>query len=541
MEKSYNIKLSIYDNCQIIIVVTILKHMKRINTYYLSIFLMLIFFVSKSYAQDPNFHIYLAFGQSNMEGMGTVEAQDRVTNARVEVLQDQTCSNLGRTYGTWYTASPPLCRCWGNLGPADWFGKTMADGMPDNVRIGIVNTSVGGCDIALFQKSAPIGRADADIPPQFNGGYAWLLDLAQIAQQEGVIKGIIFHQGETNTGDPQWKYKVQEIVEDLKQDLGLGDIPFLAGEVLQAPGNCCSSHNTEIAQIPDVIPNSYVISSAGLAGADVAHFTSEAYRTLGIRYAEKMLELIDAPCTVTELTPYAQINDGEWFQGNNISAEFGSVITLGPHPYTIEEGWSWTGCNTTSNTREISLTVTENCTLTAHFINDCGEKSTVEYDISIREQGQQRDLSNPSSSPEAQALYCYMQNIFGERILSGQMWAPWGIDELDYIQNVTGKQPALRGMDYIHDNDNAAETQRAMDWWNNGGIPTIMWHWGAPGVGEGYENSKVRIDIERCFQQGTQEYNDFWRELEEKADLLEQLRDANVPILWRPFHELNGG
>ena len=58
--------------------------------------------------QDSTFHIYLMFGQSNMEGQGNIEAQDRVTNARVKMLQDSTCPNLSRVYGTWYTAAPPL-------------------------------------------------------------------------------------------------------------------------------------------------------------------------------------------------------------------------------------------------------------------------------------------------------------------------------------------------------------------------------------------------------------------------------------------------
>ncbi len=67
-----------------------------------------------------------------------------------------------------------------------------------------------------------------------------------------------------------------------------------------------------------------------------------------------------------------------------------------------------------------------------------------------------------------------------------------------------------------------------------------MWHWGAPGIGEGYENSKKEIDIDKCFAEGSAEYKAFWSELEKKANLLEKIRDANVPILWRPFHELNG-
>lgn len=248
-----------------------------------------------TYAEpNPNFHIYLLFGQSNMEGAATIEAQDRTINERVKVLADLTCSNLGRTYGNWYPASPPLNRCWSGLGPGDYFGKTMADGMPSNVTIGLVPAAVSGTPIELYQKSAPIGRNNQDIPAQFNGGYAWLLDLAKKAQADGVIKGIIFHQGESNTADPQWKFKVQEIVADLRKDLNIGDVPFIAGELLYADyKSCCHWHNPEINKLPSLINNSFVVSAAGLPGMDEAHFTTASYRELGKRYAQIMLEKID--------------------------------------------------------------------------------------------------------------------------------------------------------------------------------------------------------------------------------------------------------
>jgi hypothetical protein len=149
-------------------------------------------------------------------------------------------------------------------------------------------------------------------------------------------------------------------------------------------------------------------------------------------------------------------------------------------------------------------------------------------------------LCTPNPSKEAVALYRFLYDIKGDKMLSGQMYAPWGINELQYLQTVTGKQPAVMGVDFIHQSANATEVQNAINWWNAGGIPTIMWHWGAPGVGEGYENSKVEINIDNCFVPGTKEYNSFWNELRIKADLLEQLRNANVPVLWRPYHELNG-
>ncbi len=208
-------------------------------TMYFTLFIIImLFFSGIATAQDPNLHIYLCFGQSNMEGVGTVEAQDQTTDSRVKVMGGMTCSNLECTYGNWYTASPPLNRCYSGLGIADYFGKTVVDSMPSNITIGLVPGSVAGYDIAFFQRSAPLGKAanaggtDAYIPTQCTGGYAWLLDMAPKTQAVGVIKGIIFHQSETNTSDPNWKYKGKEIVNDLRTDLAIGYIPILAGEML---------------------------------------------------------------------------------------------------------------------------------------------------------------------------------------------------------------------------------------------------------------------------------------------------------------------
>jgi beta-mannanase len=149
-------------------------------------------------------------------------------------------------------------------------------------------------------------------------------------------------------------------------------------------------------------------------------------------------------------------------------------------------------------------------------------------------------LTTPNPSKEAKALFSYLNDTYGTKIISGQMWAPWGYDELKYIKEITGKQPAMRGMDFIDNKQNDAEVQHAIDWWKAGGIPTIMWHWGAPSVGEGYENSKKPVSIDSIFIKGTPQNISFWASMKNKADLLEKIRDANVPILWRPFHELNG-
>ncbi len=151
------------------------------------------------------------------------------------------------------------------------------------------------------------------------------------------------------------------------------------------------------------------------------------------------------------------------------------------------------------------------------------------------------ELSNKNASDQARALYKYLLAMRGKGILSGQMVSNFGrVDELKYIADVTGKQPAIRGMDFIDSAKNKDEVKFAKRWWKKGGIPTIMWHWGAPGIGNGYPNSQKPIDIDKCFEKGTREYAAFWAQLDEKAKLLKKLQRAHVPVLWRPFHELNG-
>lgn len=257
-----------------------------------------------SFSQDPNFYIFLAFGQSNMEGAAKFEAQDTLSvDERFRVLEAVNCKELNRTKGNWYTAVPPLTRCKTGLGPVDYFGRTLVANLPANVKIGVINVAVGGCKIELFDKdnyqsytaTAPDWMkgmlADYDGNP-----YARLVEMAKIAQKSGVIKGILMHQGESNTGDKTWPTKVKGVYENLLTDLNLKAefTPLLAGEVVNADqGGVCASMNPIIATLPETIPTAHVISSAGCPdGPDNLHFSAEGYRMLGKRYGEKMLSLL---------------------------------------------------------------------------------------------------------------------------------------------------------------------------------------------------------------------------------------------------------
>jgi len=266
--------------------------------------MLLLLCLPKSYAQDADFHIYLCFGQSNMEGNARFEAQDTANvSDRFKVLQAVDCTELNRLKGNWYTAVPPLSRCNTGLSPADYFGRTMVARLPKHIRIGVINIAVGGCKIELFDKegykaySATAPEWMKGMLDQYGGNpYGRLVELAKIAQKQGVIKGVLLHQGESNTGDHLWTEKVKAVYANLLKDLNLKEnsIPLLAGEMVHADqGGVCAGMNEMIGKLPQVIPNAYVVSSKGCtAAADKLHFDAAGYRELGRRYASRMLALL---------------------------------------------------------------------------------------------------------------------------------------------------------------------------------------------------------------------------------------------------------
>lgn len=259
---------------------------------------------SSQTVQEPELHVYLCLGQSNMEGNARIEAQDTIdVSERFQVMQAVDCSDLGRTKGNWYTAVPPLVRCHTGLSPADYFGRTMIENLPENIKIGIVNVAVGGCKIELFDKdnyeSYVAESPDwlKNMVKEYDGNpYARLVEMAKLAQQDGVIKGILLHQGESNTGDNEWPQKVKEVYNNLLNELGLeaNSIPLLAGEVVNTDQNgACASMNAIIATLPEIIPNAYIIPSTGCEGVeDRLHFSAAGYRELGKRYAKQMLSIL---------------------------------------------------------------------------------------------------------------------------------------------------------------------------------------------------------------------------------------------------------
>lgn len=268
-------------------------------------------------APDPNFHIYIAYGQSNMEGNATNfdKNVDGKEHPRVKMFATTSCSNLGRpTVGEMYPAVPPMFKCNAGLSPADWFGRHMADSLPD-VTIGIIPVAQGGTSIRLFDpddyanylRSAE-SWLQSGAKAYGNDGNAMgrIIEVAKKAQEKGVIKGIIFHQGETDGGMSNWEQIVKKTYEYMLNQLGLKaeETPFVAGEMVD--GGSCAGFNSRVHNLSKYIVNFSYASSKGYGSkGDGLHFTVEGYRGMGQRYAQEMLKLINvAPVDPVPQEPF---------------------------------------------------------------------------------------------------------------------------------------------------------------------------------------------------------------------------------------------
>ena len=154
------------------------------------------------------------------------------------------------------------------------------------------------------------------------------------------------------------------------------------------------------------------------------------------------------------------------------------------------------------------------------------------------------DLCNKNATKEAIKLYDYLKSVYGKKVISGQQESTWteaGAEyEMEYIHALTGKYPAIRGLDFMND-DFDGVVERSIDWWQRGGIVTICWHCGKNFTGN-YDNSK-NDEIEnwdKVFEKGSEENLLFTQNMDKAGAALKKLQDANVPILWRPFHEFDG-
>ncbi len=227
------------------------------------------------------FHLYLLAGQSNMAGRGVPAEQDRTAHPRVFALNRE---------NQWVPAVEPLHfdkPAVVGVGPGLAFGRAMAQADP-NVVIGLVPCAVGGSPISVW-------KSQAYYPATGVHPYDDAIARCRIAGQRGVFKGVLWHQGESDSNaedGPLYAQRLTELIRRLRQDLSAPNLPFVAG----APADAFIARTPESQFVIEAIravtkadERVFWVSAAGLACKDdQVHFSTEAARTLGLRYAQAM-------------------------------------------------------------------------------------------------------------------------------------------------------------------------------------------------------------------------------------------------------------
>lgn len=219
-------------------------------------------------------HVYLLIGQSNMAGRAPFSGEEGETIDRCYLLNDK---------DNWEPAKNPLNRYSTirkdlkiqKMNPGYTFAKVMTEKQKE-ISIGLIVNAKGGTRIEEWKKGGKF--------------YNEAIRRTKEAQKSGTLKGILWHQGESNNGQPEgYLEKLTTLIADVRKDLGIAELPFVAGQINNGP-----AINDQIAKIPATVPSTGYASAEGLKAMDRWHFDAPSMKLLGERYAEEMLKLQSA-------------------------------------------------------------------------------------------------------------------------------------------------------------------------------------------------------------------------------------------------------
>lgn len=226
---------------------------------------------------DSNFHLYLLIGQSNMAGRGVMDEKSKIINPGIWMLD---------SLQQWVPATDPVHfdkPAIAGVGPAISFAEAML-AADTSIQIGLIPAAWGGSPIRVWEPGTTYLNAHP---------YDDAIRRANIARQKGVLKGMLWHQGESDNDSARsiiYLDKLTELIKRLRRDLKEETLPFIAGEL--GYFNKSDLINPRLGRLPAVVPFTFVVSAKGLNDkGDQLHFSTAAARELGKRYAAAMLFL----------------------------------------------------------------------------------------------------------------------------------------------------------------------------------------------------------------------------------------------------------
>ncbi|KFC58802.1 hypothetical protein FEM08_24000 [Flavobacterium gilvum] len=212
-----------------------------------------------------------------MAGRGAIDAESKVIDPQIIMLDSQ---------NHWVPATDPVHFDKpkdAGVGPAISFAKAIK-GNNNKIKIALVPCAWGGSPIKVWEPGASYLNAHP---------YDDAIKRVKIAMQTGVLKGILWHQGESDNdsiNSAVYLDKLVALVNRLRNDLNMPNLPFVAGEI--GYFNKQNFINKEVNRLPQQVNNTLVVSADGLQHkGDGLHFNSASARELGKRYAEAMLQL----------------------------------------------------------------------------------------------------------------------------------------------------------------------------------------------------------------------------------------------------------
>ena len=232
------------------------------------------------------FYLFLLVGQSNMAGRGPMTDADQIPHARVLMLNQA---------GAWVPAADPLHfdkpKAVG-VGLGLTFADAVAAAHPE-VTIGLIPCAVGGSPIDSWQPGYFYNATQS---------HPWddALRRAQLALSAGTLKGILWHQGEsdaTREFAEGYAAKLQALIARMRAALDAPNVPFIVGQMGRFEGSPWNDYKIQVdrahRELPEKLARVAFVSAEGLKDkGDKTHFDTASYRELGRRYADAYLRLV---------------------------------------------------------------------------------------------------------------------------------------------------------------------------------------------------------------------------------------------------------